>query len=226
MRARVVIDHLAWHFADQYRIKGFWDDGKPAGSTGPGGHLVLGTVADGIAALSGTDAHAFLALGTYFSWRACELLDQLRRAGVTVPSLLAPSAHVSPTARIGANALVMPGVFVGAEVEIGDLFTAHGGVIVEHHGRIGDNVLLGPGTVLSGLVDVGSHCFLGAGTRAIPEIRIGAGTFTGAGSVVVRDLPAGMVAMGMPARILRPVREGDEVPMPEIVARLEARSKP
>lgn len=223
MRARVVVDHLAWHFAERYAVAGFWDDGKPAGSAGPGGFPVLGTVAEGIASLAYTEAQAFLALGINRSWRSFEVLGALRDAGVAIASLVAPSAHVAPSARLGVGALVMPGVFIGAEVIAGDLLTAQAGVSVEHHCRLGDNVLLGPGATLCGVVEVASHCFLGAGTTVIPEIRVGAGTMTGAGSVVVRHLPAGVIAMGNPATVRRPVGDTDEVPSPALVARLEQR---
>jgi UDP-perosamine 4-acetyltransferase len=42
---------------------------------------------------------------------------------------------------------------------------------------------------------------LGIGVSVIPGVTIGAGTMVGAGSVVVRDLPDGVTAMGVPARI-------------------------
>ncbi len=63
--------------------------------------------------------------------------------------LIAPTAHVSPSATIGENALVFGGVFIGSEVTIGRLFTAHGGTVVEHHCTLGHNILLGPGVNLA-----------------------------------------------------------------------------
>ena len=221
MRARIVLDQIRWHFSDVYAVEGFYDDAAPAGSPGPGGHPVLGRVEEGLSAMAGGETHAFLALGTYWSWRACEILAALDDRRIAVASLVAPTAQVSPSAAVGRNALVMAGVFIGAEVLAGDLLTAHGGVAVEHHARLGHNVLLGPGTALAGCSIVGDHCFLGTGTRVIPEIRIGAGTMTGAGSVVVRDLPAGVVATGMPAVARRAVRDDDEVPSPATVTRLQ-----
>ncbi|WP_068430408.1 hypothetical protein [Magnetospirillum sp. XM-1] len=226
MRARVVADLLGWEFSGVYRLDGYYDDGRPADETGPGGAPILGSVEDGCRALAGSDVHAFIALGTYRSWRACEVVAELRRAAVPIARLVSPSAHVSPTAVIGDGALVMGGVFIGAEAVIGDLFTAHGGVTVEHHGVIGHNVLLAPGVSLCGCARIADHCFLGAGTSVIPEVRIGEGTMTGAGSVVVRDLPAGVVALGNPCRPLRPVGQGDEVPTPDVVARLRAMLPP
>jgi sugar O-acyltransferase (sialic acid O-acetyltransferase NeuD family) len=219
-RAQVVIDQLAWHFRDDYLLEGFYDDNKPAGGAGPGELPILGTIADGCAELPGSGVLAFLALGTYRSWRACEVFAKLWSQGVSFARLVASTAHVSPTAVIGENALVMAGVFIGAEVAIGHLFTAHGGAVVEHHGIIGNNVLLGPGTTLAGLCRVEDHCFLGTGTSVMPSVRIGPGTMTGAGSVVLADLPAGVIAFGAPATSRRAVGDNDEVPAPAIIDRL------
>jgi acetyltransferase EpsM len=219
-RAQVVVDQLTWHFREDYRLEGFYDDNKPVGALGPGGFPILGPVAQGCAELRGNGTFAFVALGTYRSWRACEVLAALRAQGVPFARLVAPTAHVSPSTVIGENALVMAGVFIGTEVAIGHLFTAHGGAAVEHHGQIGHNVLLGPASTLAGLCRIEDHCFLGVGTAVMPSVRIGEGTMTGAGSVVIADLPPGVIADGVPAEPRRPVGEGDEVPTPAIVDRL------
>lgn len=81
-----------------------------------------------------------MALGTYRSWRNCEILAELAPTGVPFPSLIAPTAHVSPSAQIGSGAFVMGGVFVGAHAHVGRLFGANAGSVVEHHAVLGDNV--------------------------------------------------------------------------------------
>jgi maltose O-acetyltransferase len=50
---------------------------------------------------------------------------------------------------------------------------------------------------------VGDNVWLGGGVIVCPGVTIGADTVVGAGSVVVRDLPAGVVAVGSPARVVR-----------------------
>jgi maltose O-acetyltransferase len=51
--------------------------------------------------------------------------------------------------------------------------------------------------------------WLGGGVIVLPGVTVGAGTVVGAGSVVTRDLPAGVVAVGNPARVLREVGPED-----------------
>ena len=52
---------------------------------------------------------------------------------------------------------------------------------------------------------IGDNVWLGGGVIVCPGVTIGADTVVGAGSVVTRDLPAGVVAVGSPARVIREV---------------------
>jgi maltose O-acetyltransferase len=52
---------------------------------------------------------------------------------------------------------------------------------------------------------LGDNVWLGGGVIVCPGVTIGADTVVGAGSVVTRDLPSGVVAVGNPARTVRPV---------------------
>ena len=50
---------------------------------------------------------------------------------------------------------------------------------------------------------IGNNVWLGGGVIVCPGVTIGENTVVGAGAVVVRDLPANVVAVGNPARIVR-----------------------
>jgi maltose O-acetyltransferase len=52
-------------------------------------------------------------------------------------------------------------------------------------------------------ITIGDNVWLGGGVIVCPGVTIGADTVVGAGSVVVRDLPAGVLAVGNPARVVR-----------------------
>lgn len=56
---------------------------------------------------------------------------------------------------------------------------------------------------------IGRNCWIGAGAIILPGVRIGDNTIIGAGSVVTKDIPANVVAVGNPCRVLRPVGERD-----------------
>jgi maltose O-acetyltransferase len=63
---------------------------------------------------------------------------------------------------------------------------------------------------------LGDNVWLGGGAIVCPGVTIGESTVVGAGAVVTRDLPAGVVAAGVPARVLREIGEGDCVEVPEM----------
>ncbi len=67
---------------------------------------------------------------------------------------------------------------------------------------------LNPGAVVSGGVTIRRGATLGTGAVTRQGVEIGAATYVGAGAAVVSDLPAGVVAVGVPARATRAVADG------------------
>lgn len=92
---------------------------------------------------------------------------------------------------------------------------------------VGDYTMIGPNVTLAaaghpiqpGLrrrayqynlpIHIGKNCWLGAGAIVLPGVTIGDNTVVGAGSVVTKDLPANVVAVGNPCRILRKISQRD-----------------
>lgn len=82
---------------------------------------------------------------------------------------------------------------------------------------IGDNVTFGPhvqilahdasmhnvlGYTKIGRVHIGNNVFIGAGSIILPNVRIGNNSIVGAGSVVTKDIPANVVCVGNPAKVV------------------------
>ena len=59
-------------------------------------------------------------------------------------------------------------------------------------------------------IHIGRNCWLGAGVIVMPGVTIGDNTVIGAGSIVTKDIPANVVAVGNPCRVLRPIGEKDK----------------
>ena len=116
--------------------------------------------------------------------------------GAALPSVIAESARVAPSARLGdgtqvlTHAVVHPGASVGAGCVVN---TA---AVVEHDCVLGAHVFVGPGAILCGGVTVGDGTFIGAGAVILPEIRLGSNVLVAAGAVVRTDVPDGRKALG------------------------------
>ena len=117
-----------------------------------------------------------------------------------------PAVLVHPSATLGADVELGPGVVVAAgarittNVRLGRHVQVNVGAVVSHDARVGDHATLSPGVLLNGAVTIGVGAFLGTGAIVTPGCAVGDGAVVGAGAVVVRDVPAGVTAVGVPAR--------------------------
>lgn len=101
-------------------------------------------------------------------------------------------------------------------------------MVDDTHIYVGDNVMFGPNVTVATAghpvdpelrapvpyqynlpVHIGSNVWLGAGVIVLPGVNIGDNSVIGAGSVVSKDIPANVVAVGTPCRILREISERD-----------------
>ena len=72
-----------------------------------------------------------------------------------------------------------------------------------HDDIVEDYCVINPGCNISGKVRIGKSTDLGTGTKVIQGIKIGEHTTIGAGTVVIREVPDNVVAVGVPANIVR-----------------------
>ena len=96
-------------------------------------------------------------------------------------------------------------------IRIGSNVTITGGVIFEtHDGGVGLFREEFPGINVFGRILVGNNVFIGHHAIIMPGVTIGDNVVIGAGSIVTRDIPAGVVAVGVPAKSVKSISEYKE----------------
>lgn len=136
-------------------------------------------------------------------------------------------------AEIGENCYIEPPLHAnwgGHHVHFGNNIYANFSLTLvdDTHIYVGDYTKLGPNVTIAtaghpilpvlreqayqynASVRIGKCCWLGAGVVVLPGVTIGDNTVIGAGSVVTKDIPANVVAVGNPCRVLRPISEHDK----------------
>lgn len=137
-------------------------------------------------------------------------------------------------AEIGEGCYIEPPLhsnFGGGHVHFGKNVYANFNLTLvdDTHIYVGDYTMIGPNVTIAsaghplapelrklGLqynmpVRIGKNCWLGAGVILVPGVSVGDNTVIGAGSIVTKDLPANVIAVGNPCRVLRSIGERERV---------------
>ena len=124
-------------------------------------------------------------------------------------------------ARIGRNCNICAHTLIEGNVVIGDNVTVKSGVQLWDGMRIENNVFIGPNATFtndyyprskeyppefSGIT-IKHHASIGANATLLPGITIGEHAMVGAGAVVTKNVPAGSVVVGNPAKVIRTVHK-------------------
>ena len=122
-----------------------------------------------------------------------------------------PGAILREQVEIGDNAVIMMGAVINIGAVIGEGTMIDMGAVLGGRAIVGNRCHIGAGTVLAGVVEPASatpvviedDVMIGANAVVIEGVRVGRGAVVGAGAIVIKDVPAGAVVVGNPARIIK-----------------------
>lgn len=147
---------------------------------------------------------AFVGVGSVGDSTARKMLyRKLKDLGFQVVSAIHPSAVVSSSAHLGEGPIVMANAVINADARIGDNVIINTSAVVEHDCIVKDHVHIATGARLAGGVTVGEGSHIGIGASIKQGVTIGRDAIVGAGAVVINDVPAGVTAVGVPAKATR-----------------------
>lgn len=116
---------------------------------------------------------------------------------------LAPGAELLVGDGVGMSSTL---ICAATRVEIGEGTQIGGGCMIldtDFHPRAADGTWVTNPAAVARPVRIGKHCFIGARSIILKGVTIGDGAIIGAGAVVTRDVPAGALAAGNPAVVVR-----------------------
>lgn len=165
-----------------------------------------------------------------------QCLEKLYDFNATRPSELEKRTQMLKTmfAEIGEGCYIEPPFHAnwgGKHVHFGNHVYANFNLTLvdDTHIYVGDYTMFGPNVTIATAahpilpelrmpvtqynlpVHIGKNCWIGAGAIILPGVTIGDNTVIGAGSVVTKDIPANVVAVGNPCRVMRPIGEKDKI---------------
>ena len=140
--------------------------------------------------------------------------------------------------KMNENTIITPPFWCdyGYNISVGDYFYSNHNLIITDGAKVtfGDNVFIAPnccfttaehaldpemrkaGIEIAKPITVGNNVWIGAGSTVLAGAVIGDNTVIGAGSVVKGEIPANVIAVGVPCKVLRPITEADKTRYPMV----------
>lgn len=182
----------------EWKIIGFFDDGKPKGQMVSSFGPIYGGVEDVNAWQN--DLALVIAIGNPQTVRS--VVKKIQNPKIYYPNIIHPSFEIvdPDTFSIGRGNIITTDCRVSCDVSIGDFNVFNSSIVIGHDAKIGSYNSLMPAVRISGEVIIGDCNFFGISSVVLQQIKIGDEIKLGAGSVLMSKPKNGQLYMGNPAR--------------------------
>ena len=184
-----------------WKLLGFLDDNPDLVGVERAGASILGPV-DSVGAWP--EAKVVVCVGNPRNYAAREaLVARLALPPERYATVIHPSVCMGTGCRVGSGSVLLAQVVLTEGVRVGAHVAVMPQVVLTHDDRIDDFATIASGVRLGGGVTLERGAYVGAGALVRESTTVGAWSLVGLGSVVLKDVPAGEVWAGNPARHLR-----------------------
>ncbi|KXK59496.1 sugar acetyltransferase [Micromonospora rosaria] len=150
--------------------------------------------------LAGQPPSTHLVLGVGEPRLRRETDNSVRRYGLPAATVLHPNAEIGPDCVFQEGLVAAGGARVTTNVVLGRHVHLNQNCTVGHDTELGDFVSVHPLAAVSGYCRLAEGVLVGTTAAVLPHRAVGRDAVVGAGACVTRDVPAGAVVKGVPAR--------------------------
>jgi len=129
--------------------------------------------------------------------------SKLESVGGNLVSIISPLARIAREAHIGNGVSILTGALIENDAQLGEGVLINVNATVCHDCQIGNYVEISPGAVITGGCKIGDFSFIGAGAVLTPQVSVGANVVIGAGAVVTKNVEDNVLAVGIPAAVIK-----------------------
>lgn len=186
-----------------YRVKGFYDEDDKKIDT-----MVMGVrVLDKFSNLKKDEIsqkNFIVAIGNNKIRQ--NIMERINECGGKTPTLIHPTATISPSAEIGKGVYIQANAYIWTKVKIDDYCIISPNVVICHHTSIGKACLISNVSGIGASLKIEDRVFVGMGSTIVTGVKvIGQDSIIGAGAVVLKDLDENSVYAGVPAKKIRKI---------------------
>ena len=186
-----------------WNILGFIDENKELHGKMVNGYPVLGGL-DWLRRNNSNDLGCVCAIGT------CEtrkrVVERLHEIGVSFYNAIHSSVIMSEFVDLGQGVIICAGSILTVDIKIGDHVHIDTNCTIAHDAVIESYCRLNPGVKINGNNHLGEGVYVGSGTTFVQQVSVGSWSIIGAGAVVIEDIPEKVVAVGVPAKVVKSKR--------------------
>ena len=124
------------------------------------------------------------------------------------PVLIHPNViYDIKSSKIGEGSIICSSTVMTVNITIKNFSFINLGCTIGHESIIGAGCVINPSVNISGGVELGNSVLVGTGSQILQYIKVGSKSIIGAGACLTKSIPSGVVAVRVPAKVIKELNE-------------------